>query len=588
MSETLIARTRFRSVGVAAERRVGRSGRLSLLAILILVLATASTVHSDSRGVHQVTVHDTEGHEVVLYEQSHALVIGVSNYDSGWPDLPGVRSDVRRVVEALEEHGFDVALLENPNRQGLDRALREFVAAKGQREHDRLLIYFAGHGYTVKKPVEMGYIVPADAPNPAQDLAGFEFAALSMGEMQIHAQKIKSKHALFLFDSCFAGSIFGLSRADVPKHISSRTAEPVRFFITSGSVDEEVPDESVFRRQLVTALEGEGDTNGDGYLTGTELGEFLFDNVVNFSTTRPQYGKIKIPELARGDFVFSLPGRHAEASRRETALATVRGNLGSEVITGTMYDQIFRALGPERPPALRQELLAEIEALDGSLQSQRSFAFYFERNRARLLASLKPSAPTDDRGAEEVPETRPPATSSDTEPVRGDPRAPVTIVEFADFQCPYCSRAANTVEQILEKYGDDVKHVFRHFPLRTHRWARSAAIAAHCAGQQNPAAFWILHDQYYQNQKQLNPGNLLAKSKEYLAGSSIDLTLWSRCSQDEHSSGYKAAAAAVDADVALGQKLGVSGTPSFFINGELLRGAKPITAFEPLIEKHKG
>ena len=172
-------------------------------------------------------------------------------------------------------------------------------------------------------------------------------------------------------------------------------------------------------------------------------------------------------------------------------------------------------------------------------------------------------------------------------PVRGNPEAPVTIVEFSDFQCPYCSRGANTVEEILKKHGDDVKFVFKHFPLGFHPWAKPAAIASHCAGQQNHDAFWTLHDQYFKNQKQINPGNVIEKSKEYLAGSGVDMAAWSKCAEDKESEEYQAAAATVDADMALGQKLGVSGTPGFFVNGQFLNGAQPAAAFEPLIAAAK-
>ncbi len=175
----------------------------------------------------------------------------------------------------------------------------------------------------------------------------------------------------------------------------------------------------------------------------------------------------------------------------------------------------------------------------------------------------------------------------DGRPVRGNPEAPVLIVEFSDFQCPYCARGANTVEQILEKYGDDVRFVFKHFPLNFHPWAKPASIASHCAGQQDDGAFWTLHDQFFANQKQINPGNVIAKSKEYLAGSGIDMAAWAACAEDTSSEEYKAAAAAVEADMAFGQKLGVSGTPGFFVNGEFLNGAQPLQAFEPLIAKAK-
>ncbi len=172
-------------------------------------------------------------------------------------------------------------------------------------------------------------------------------------------------------------------------------------------------------------------------------------------------------------------------------------------------------------------------------------------------------------------------------PTRGNPDAPVLIVEFSDFQCPYCARGADTVEQILEKYGEDVRFVFKHFPLGFHPWAKPASIATYCAGQQSHDAFWTLHDQYFKNQKQITPANVLAKGKEYLTGSEIDLAAWSACAEDESSSEYKAAAAVVDADAAFGAKLGVSGTPGFFVNGEFLNGAQPLSAFEPLIAKAK-
>jgi protein-disulfide isomerase len=172
-------------------------------------------------------------------------------------------------------------------------------------------------------------------------------------------------------------------------------------------------------------------------------------------------------------------------------------------------------------------------------------------------------------------------------PARGNPDAPVTIVEFSDFQCPYCTRGATTVEQILEKYPNDVKFVFKHFPLAFHNWAKSAAIASTCAAGQSADAFWVLHDKYFEDQRNLNVGNVLAKSKGYLEGTEIDIEQWSTCAENTESAEYKAASAAVDADMALGKSLGVSGTPGFFVNGHFLNGAQPVSNFEPIIEKAK-
>lgn len=168
-------------------------------------------------------------------------------------------------------------------------------------------------------------------------------------------------------------------------------------------------------------------------------------------------------------------------------------------------------------------------------------------------------------------------------PYRGAADAPVTIVEFSDFQCPYCAKGAETAKQIIEKYPNDIKFVFKHFPLNNHPWAKPAAIASYCATLQKDEAFWTLHDNYFKYQKQINPGNVIEKSKEYLKGSNIDMAAWTTCAVDVNSEAYKTASAVIDADLALGQELGVSGTPGFFVNGALLEGAQPITAFEPLI-----
>jgi formylglycine-generating enzyme required for sulfatase activity len=96
----------------------------------------------------------------------------------------------------------------------------------------------------------------------------------------------------------------------VPANISYKTSQPVRQFITSGSANELVPDKSIFREQFIAALRGEGDLDSDNYLTGSELGEFLQKNVINYSqgSQHPQYGKMRNPRLDKGDFVFPLKG----------------------------------------------------------------------------------------------------------------------------------------------------------------------------------------------------------------------------------------------------------------------------------------
>jgi uncharacterized caspase-like protein len=253
-----------------------------------------------------IKIKDSDGQEIELYKKSYALVIGVSNYTNGWPKLLGVKKDIQQLIPVLKEHGFHIVLVEDPTHDQLVDAFNDFINLYGLELDNRLLFYYAGHGHTLRQSYgeEMGYIVPADTPKPKQ-LSGFLAKAIDMRQIEVFAKQIQSKHALMLFDSCFSGSIFSLSRS-VPTNISYKTSKPVRQFITSGSADEEVPDKSIFLQQLLTALKGKGDLNNDGYVTGTELSVFLQDNVINYTrgAQHPQYGKIRHPNLDKGDFVF--------------------------------------------------------------------------------------------------------------------------------------------------------------------------------------------------------------------------------------------------------------------------------------------
>lgn len=282
--------------------------RLILSAAAALLLAFPAW--GQDRGVLRVVEPGT-GTEVALYEESHALIIGNSAYTNGWGRLPGVRDDVLVVKEALERHGFKVQVAENlATRQAMQQALDGFVRRFGQRPNNRLLIYYAGHGHTAKLAYggEMGYLAPTSAPDPFKDPEGFHAEAISMEEIGSLSRRIQAKHALFVFDSCFSGTVFKAMRAAAPPSIQRKTGLPVRQFITSGDKDQPVPDSSVFRRQFVAALNGETDAGRDGYLTGTALGNFLETTVSDYTrnSQTPQYGKLLDPNLDKGDFVFLL------------------------------------------------------------------------------------------------------------------------------------------------------------------------------------------------------------------------------------------------------------------------------------------
>ena len=281
------------------------------LILCIALLFPGLSLLAQERGMKPVQVR-IEGTPTTLYQQSHALLIGISKYTNGWNSLPGVSRDIPRVKTTLENNGFQVEVVMNPsNKDELDNAFSGFITKYGDKRDNRLLIYYAGHGHTIKTDWggELGYIVSADAPLPSRDnYSPFQRKAMEMAQIDIYAKRIQSKHVLFIFDACFAGTIFSEDRSGVPEYISYNTLKPVRQFITSGSADETVADASFFCDQFIEALDGKADHDKDGYLTGSELGYFLKKEVIRFSNNRqhPQSGKINDSRLDDGDFVFVM------------------------------------------------------------------------------------------------------------------------------------------------------------------------------------------------------------------------------------------------------------------------------------------
>jgi uncharacterized caspase-like protein len=287
---------------------------LQLLSLLFLLVSSLSA-QAQERGLVPVRARLAPEHEILLYQGSYAVVVGVSDY-TDWPDLPNAVGDAAEVAAALAALGFQVRVADNPDQQALEGLLKDLEFQQGM-EQSRVLFYFAGHGETetLANGEELGYIVPRDAPLKSADPREFVDKAISMARIEQCAKRMRVKHALFIFDSCFSGSIFTLQRA-APQNISEKCALPVRQFITAGGKSETVPDQSVFRASLLKALRGEGDVTGDGYLTGTELGMYLQEKVVDYSrgAQHPQAGKLRDPELDQGDFVFVLPSSSSVSS----------------------------------------------------------------------------------------------------------------------------------------------------------------------------------------------------------------------------------------------------------------------------------
>ena len=278
-----------------------------------ITLCGVVSTHAQTRAIKPVRIEaKTAQNETVsyIYAESHALVIGVSQYRNGWSNLPGVQEDVEELSSALADNGFAVTVVEDPTLEEMEIAIEDFIFEKGANPDNRLLIYYAGHGHTMTLGYggEMGYLVPADAPLPKKGRnTAFQRSVMSMQQVEVFAKNTSAKHVLFMFDACFAGSVFLATRA-APAYIQVYTKEPVRQFITSGSAEQEVPDKSIFRRAFVDALNGKADYDKDGYLTGSELGSYIQKRTAEDwkGNLTPQYGKLQDPNLNKGDFVFEL------------------------------------------------------------------------------------------------------------------------------------------------------------------------------------------------------------------------------------------------------------------------------------------
>ena len=146
-----------------------------------------------------------------------------------------------------------------------------------------------------------------------------------------------------------------------------------------------------------------------------------------------------------------------------------------------------------------------------------------------------------------------------TSAVKGNKNAPITITEFSDFQCPYCSRLQPTLSDVLKAYPEDVKLVFKDFPLSFHKQARNAAKAARAAGEQGK--YWEMHDLIFADFNKLTDNSY----KEYATKLGLDVN---KFTADFSSNKYDAL---IQQDIALGRQAGVTGTPSLFLNGKRMQ-----------------
>ena len=187
---------------------------------------------------------------------------------------------------------------------------------------------------------------------------------------------------------------------------------------------------------------------------------------------------------------------------------------------------------------------------------------------AQAAAPRDPSAPPEPDQDEKVH-----AVTAGKAPSRGPKNAPITMIVYSDFQCPFCSRVEPTIERIEKEYPGKIRVVWKDFPLGFHQNAKPAAIAARVAGEEGK--FWQMHRKLFENQKALDRLSL----EKYAQELGLNMGKF-KAALDSNKYG-----AEVDADMASGQKVGVSGTPATFINGRMINGAYPYETFKKVVDQ---
>ncbi|MFN7134463.1 MAG: DsbA family protein, partial [Myxococcales bacterium] len=217
-----------------------------------------------------------------------------------------------------------------------------------------------------------------------------------------------------------------------------------------------------------------------------------------------------------------------------------------------------------------EELKKADALLASGVRAENLYATIIEKGAARQAEAPpaqaeRPSAPPPSQ----VKKIDVPAWS----PVKGPKAAKVTIVEWSDFQCPFCNRATNTLKQVAESYGNDVRIVFRHQPLSFHQNALPAAKASMAAHRQGK--FWPMHDKLFEHYNALSAERYEAFAKEL----GLDLAKFKADMENAE------IADQIQKDSAEGNSVGANGTPTFFVNGRKLEGAQPLEAFKSLIDQ---
>jgi protein-disulfide isomerase len=289
-----------------------------------------------------------------------------------------------------------------------------------------------------------------------------------------------------------------------------------------------------------------------------------------------------------------LKGLETRRLQNESAIAQDKQQILAKALEDLVFDKLVQAEAAKQQKTVQQLLEAEVESNVDTPSPEEVEAFYeankdripipkeqalpqvkqfmMERSRARFRDMLS-NRLKKQYGFKSYLEPIRAQLATAGFPTRGPATAPVTIVEFSDFECPYCGGLFPTLKQVEKNYPEQVRIVYRQFPLTNiHPHAQKAAEASLCANEQQK--FWEFHDSMFGNQRELSIPDLKQRA--------VDLKLKTQEFNQCLDSGRHTAA--IQADIQEGARNGVTGTPALFINGRLLSGNQPYTEIRDLIE----
>jgi protein-disulfide isomerase len=266
-----------------------------------------------------------------------------------------------------------------------------------------------------------------------------------------------------------------------------------------------------------------------------------------------------------GARAISAAELEAATARRLIEVKTKEHDLKRQALADLVEGELLRQEAARRGMTVQALIAAEVDAkaAPGGVREDR-----LAQRRFGFLAELRARTPTSIA----LP---PPRVSVDVagSPSRGPADAPVTIVEFSEFQCPFCRRVLPTLREVEDRYQGRIRLVFRHFPLARHKDAPKAAEAAECARDQG--RFWEMHDRLFEDAERLGIPDLKRHARAVgLDGSAFDGCLDSGRNEVRWRR-----------DLADAESYGASGTPMFFVNGRLVSGAQPFAVFARVIEE---